>query len=183
MYCFIFNMYYLCKLNILHFMLKRITLLMSQRQLSPSQFADEIGITRAAVSHLLSGRNKPSLDMLIKILNRFEDIRSDWLLFGAGPMLKETMESTIHNQDTSVKAKRKDSSQPTLFAPDEVFTFASAGGQIKDLEPETTQERPGKEVEEIAGKSEQALPTKDAEIESIIVLYNDQSFKAYAPKK
>ena len=64
----------------------RIMLIMNQKQLLPSQFAEIIGIQRAAMSHITSGRNNPSLDVLKKILERFPHISPDWLLFGTGPM-------------------------------------------------------------------------------------------------
>ena len=59
----------------------RIMLIMNQKQLLPSQFAEIIGIQRAAMSHITSGRNNPSLDVLKKILERFPHISPDWLLF------------------------------------------------------------------------------------------------------
>ena len=52
----------------------RIMLIMNQKQLLPSQFAEIIGIQRAAMSHITSGRNNPSLDVLKKILEQFPHI-------------------------------------------------------------------------------------------------------------
>ena len=60
----------------------RIKYLMKLNNLSASAFADEIGVQRSSVSHILSGRNKPSLDFVIKVLNRFPNVSSDWLLLG-----------------------------------------------------------------------------------------------------
>ena len=63
-------------------MVERILELLKEKKLSPSQFADEIGIQRSGMSHLISGRNKPSLEVIIKVLKRFPDVQADWLLFG-----------------------------------------------------------------------------------------------------
>jgi len=67
-------------------MIGRIQMIIKSKGLSPSLFADKIGVQRSGVSHLLSGRNKPSLEFIIKILNAFPDIDADWLLFGHGEM-------------------------------------------------------------------------------------------------
>ncbi|SDX45258.1 helix-turn-helix domain-containing protein [Hymenobacter psychrophilus] len=69
-------------------MLDRIQELLQVRELSSSQFADAIGVSRPVVSHLLSGRNKPSLEVVQKIIAAFPDLSLSWLLNGAGPMLE-----------------------------------------------------------------------------------------------
>lgn len=65
---------------------ERILAILEYKELTPSSFADTIGIQRSSMSHILSGRNKPSLDVIHKILITFPDILSDWLLTGKGPM-------------------------------------------------------------------------------------------------
>lgn len=62
----------------------RIELLMKCYNLSPSQFADRTGIQRASVSHILSGRNKPSLEVMLKIYDAFPDLDMKWLMVGVG---------------------------------------------------------------------------------------------------
>ena len=69
-------------------MKERILKVMETEGYSQAQFAAEIGIQRAAMSHIISGRNNPSLDVLLKILRRFPSVSTDWLLFGNGPMTK-----------------------------------------------------------------------------------------------
>ena len=68
-------------------MVERIRLLLETRQLSPTQFADAIGIARPIVSHILSGRNKPSLEVVQRILAAMPDLSMPWLLNGTGAML------------------------------------------------------------------------------------------------
>ena len=58
----------------------RIKKLMDNNKLTPSSFAKKIGSKRANVSHILSGRNKPSLNFLIKIVDSFDDISLDWFI-------------------------------------------------------------------------------------------------------
>ncbi|MGB0367991.1 MAG: helix-turn-helix domain-containing protein [Flavobacteriales bacterium] len=61
---------------------ERVKKVMEDHSLSSSQMADKIGVQRSAISHILSGRNKPSLDFILKVLNAFSDVSSDWLLKG-----------------------------------------------------------------------------------------------------
>lgn len=68
-------------------MVERIRALLESRQLTPTQFADVIGVARPIVSHILSGRNKPSLEVVQRILAAMPDLAMPWLLNGTGPML------------------------------------------------------------------------------------------------
>lgn len=68
-------------------MITRIRELLDARQLSPTQFADLIGVGRPVISHILSERNKPSLEVVQKIISALPDISLPWLLAGTGPML------------------------------------------------------------------------------------------------
>lgn len=67
-------------------MVERIRLLLETRQFTPTQFADAIGVARPIVSHILSGRNKPSLEVVQRILAAMPDLSMPWLLNGTGPM-------------------------------------------------------------------------------------------------
>ena len=61
---------------------KRITQILEEQQLSSSAFADTIGVQRSSISHVLSGRNKPSLEFILKTVRAFPAYSTDWLLFG-----------------------------------------------------------------------------------------------------
>lgn len=63
---------------------ERIEYIMNGYGLTPSQFADKTGIPRASVSHILSGRNKPSLEVLQKVASVFPDVNLQWLMLGIG---------------------------------------------------------------------------------------------------
>ncbi|MBE6297576.1 MAG: helix-turn-helix domain-containing protein [Bacteroidales bacterium] len=62
----------------------RIEMLMRCYNLSPSQFATKTGIQKASVSHILSGRNKPSLEVMLKIYDAFPGVDIKWLMTGDG---------------------------------------------------------------------------------------------------
>jgi transcriptional regulator with XRE-family HTH domain len=63
-------------------MTNRFKLLLEKLNVTPSEFADRIGVQRSSVSHVLSGRNKPSIDFLEKILMAFPEIDAGWLITG-----------------------------------------------------------------------------------------------------
>ena len=70
-------------------MVERIRQLIEYTGLSSSQFADRIEVPRAILSHILSGRNKPSLDVILKVIGNYRTINPDWLLLGEGEMLNK----------------------------------------------------------------------------------------------
>lgn len=61
---------------------ERLKKIMDEGGLTPAQMADRIGVQRSAISHILSGRNKPSLDFVLKVLESFPEVSSEWLLRG-----------------------------------------------------------------------------------------------------
>ena len=75
-------------------MVDRIRTLLESRQLTPTQFADLIGVARPIISHILSGRNKPSLDVVQRILAALPDLSMAWLLNGTEPMLTAAQPAT-----------------------------------------------------------------------------------------
>ncbi|MCF2517283.1 helix-turn-helix transcriptional regulator [Dyadobacter sp. CY351] len=61
---------------------EKIKQILADKNMSPSIFADEIGIQRSSMSHILAGRNKPSLDIVQKIIKRFPELGTNWILDG-----------------------------------------------------------------------------------------------------
>ncbi|MBU0488628.1 MAG: helix-turn-helix domain-containing protein [Bacteroidetes bacterium] len=104
---------------------------MDEKSLSPSQLADEIGIPRASVSHLLSGRNNPSLDVITKILQRFPDVSPDWLLLGTG---------SVYRRETTAKSSvMKDANSTSAGIGDDCtqIIMVSGNGTFKVLNRES----------------------------------------------
>ncbi len=73
----------------------RLLLFLNKEGLSATVFADEIGVQRSSISHIISGRNNPSYDFIIKILEKYSYLNAEWLLTGKGDMYKE--ELTVNN--------------------------------------------------------------------------------------
>lgn len=141
---------------------ERILLLMKAQGMTPTQFADEIGIQRSSISHILSGRNNPSLDVIIKILSRFKEIDSNWLILGKGNLLKE------RDLDNS----------PTLFNLDEDEEIIDKNLKeinLKEEEKEKEIKTNNIEIQEniIAIQN----TNSQRSISKIIILYNDNSYE------
>lgn len=85
----------------------RIKKVMDYHELSATLFADKIGVQRSSISHILSGRNKPSLDFILKITSEFNDVDIHWLLNGKGTFPK----NIVTENPTST---------PSLFSENEI---------------------------------------------------------------
>lgn len=83
---------------------------------SASSFAEKIGVQRSSISHILSGRNKPSLDFILKILSTFPEVDLYWLFNGKGTFpseekaktLKQDNISTLKNHEKVLSQIKKD---------------------------------------------------------------------------
>lgn len=73
----------------------RIKKVMDYHELTASLFADKIGVQRSSISHILSGRNKPSLDFIMKITTEFNDVDLQWLVNGVGSFPKISAQKTV----------------------------------------------------------------------------------------
>ncbi len=67
----------------------RIETVINHLELTVSAFADEIGVQRSSLSHLLNGRNKPSLDFVMKLVDTYPQVDLYWLLKGEGSFPKK----------------------------------------------------------------------------------------------
>jgi transcriptional regulator with XRE-family HTH domain len=148
-------------------MIDRITQLMEEKKLSATQFSDEIGIQRSSLSHVLSGRNKPSLDFMLKIKNRFPEIDLEWLLLGTGQMFSERESEYGSNKKNNV-------AEPVIS------TFSSSkhvtGYHPSDERVERHEQESKQDDKTISGK---ISAEKQKEPVRIIVLYNDSTFETY----
>ena len=68
---------------------------MEYEDLKSSAFADKICVNRATISHILSGRNKPSIDFLEKLLYVYPEVNANWLITGIGYMQVKKEEKQV----------------------------------------------------------------------------------------
>ena len=83
----------------------RLNRIMEYYDLSAASFADKIDVGRSSISHLLSGRNKPSLDFVMKIINAFPEVELYWLLNGKGSFPKENPPAKISEKEKIRESK------------------------------------------------------------------------------
>lgn len=84
---------------------ERLQLVLKMHNLTPSAFADKIGVQRSNISHVLSGRNKPSLDFLEKILLNFPRVNAHWLITGEVVEGKQEQLKTVQTEQNTLDLK------------------------------------------------------------------------------
>ncbi|MGX7666436.1 helix-turn-helix domain-containing protein [Flavobacterium pedocola] len=154
--------------------IKRLENIFEYYGLSASSFADKIGVQRSSMSHLLSGRNKPSLDFIMKIVEVFPEVDLYWILNGSGNFPKGNASENIPEK-----------AQPTtLFsepiAPSEKTEIAS---EVFETKNEAQKNRVNEIPEEIFSNTRNFENIKnDSEIDRIVVFYKNGTFKNYIPE-
>lgn len=127
---------------------------------SSAQLAEEIGVQASGISHILSGRNNPSLDFVLKMLDKYRFLSTDWLLFGKGSMYKEPK-------------------MQTLFDLDAINTPQVSVEQPKNLRPEP--ENPNIQGSPSTRDSAFAQPRSGPEVIKIVWFYENNSFEEFLP--
>lgn len=148
---------------------------MDTREMSPARFADTLDIGRAVISHILNGRNNPSLDVVMRILNKMPDISTEWLLTGKGSMKKE------ENNPVKEPVIRQNQGLPDLFTQTQPENSIKADKVAKETEYSKenkindTQELSQNIIKERIIYKEQ--PAK--KIKQIIIYYTDNTFESF----
>lgn len=109
---------------------ERIQQLMNSAGMNANELARELNVQRSAISHILSGRNKPGLDMLEKICRLFPGINHYWLITGEGKMAKPVVtpkpdgasgQSPTETPAGQPRKKEAEALQAALFYDDGTF--------------------------------------------------------------
>jgi len=165
----------------------RLVKLMDVEQLSSSKFADIIGVQRSSVSHVLSGRNKPSYIFLQKTLEAFPMISADWLILGKGSMYKGEQNMSVGNlfdqpskiienqnnteidiNENTDKSKYSDNTKDGVgrnLSPRE-----SNNSEMIDSSKRKIQSEGSKVIEKVEGEKV---------IDKIVIFYHDNTFQSY----
>jgi len=137
---------------------------MDDKKMTSSRFADEVGLNRPAVSHIINGRNNPGLEALQRILSRFTDINAAWLISGSGPM--------YNSNQSEVK-------MPFLF--DENGEIPSEAQGNSEYLRENAVKTP---VNVVKSQDNQELTLKNStpvRVKKIAVFYNDNTYEEFIP--
>ena len=181
---------YKCKI-----MINRINLILRAKNITAKQFAEEIGIQPSGMSHIMSGRNNPSLDFVSKVIRRYPEIDANWLLLGKGEMYGQlgirNEELGIKNNEELGMRNEESYSEPTLFSEPEPLP-----------EPEKIAPLPEPEEDDIPLSQSQVAdssPTLGEQLEcldkepapiiadkrrlvKILFFYDDRTFEEYRPR-
>ncbi|WP_029270355.1 helix-turn-helix transcriptional regulator [Flavobacterium sp. KJJ] len=150
---------------------KRLEIILDYYALNASSFADKIGVQRSSMSHLLSGRNKPSLDFVMKILEVFPDVDLYWILNGKGTFPKSNDESLNSKTDSSSEITK--STSPISL--NENFGSTDLFSEINYQEEQKT------ESKNFSENKNSNLDSDEREIEKIVFFYKNGTFKVYVP--
>lgn len=137
-------------------MKERLEQFLRLEQVTPAKFADILGIQRSGISHILSGRNKPSLDFIEKISSKYPLLNLEWLITGKGKVYKESLR--INSMHENVSQQKKE----------DLFTNIST----EDNRPKSTDRQVLEEIEETKPN---IISVK--KIKKVILVYSDNTFK------
>ena len=146
--------------------IKRLEIILDYYNLSASAFADKINVQRSSLSHLLSGRNKPSLDFIIKVIEVFPEVELYWILNGKGnfPKSENGVPTVleIEKKSSSLPIVENTNSEPDLFSTVEkgIASTLSESTPVESFKTENNSHE---------------------EIERIVVFFKNGTFKNYKP--
>jgi len=152
--------------------IKRLEIILDYYDLSASGFADKVDVQRSSLSHLLSGRNKPSLDLILKIVENFPEVDLYWILNGKGNFPKsENQSEQISVPSTPIlkmeTEELKSEIQPDLFS----------------TEPMVEKNRVNENFQNNFSNTRILENSKnDSDIDRIVVFYKNGTFKNYCPE-
>ena len=154
-------------------MKERLRRFMSAEAMNSTQLANELNIQASGISHILSGRNKPSYDFVTKLLTKFPNLNPDWLILGKGPMHRDEIRPS--KKDTTIASiveTPQPSPSPTSHTDEQPSLFDDANrneeyDNVAEMELSHIVENPNKNT--------------NKKIERIVILYSDGSFGDYTP--
>lgn len=161
----------------------RILKIIEYSGLSSSEFAELLDVQRSSISHITSGRNKPSLEFVIKIKNRFPEIEWDWLINGEGEMLKPS-------GNPVPEEKTKSTSLPDLFSiiDDENFGKANVDKTIAreaDIPVLNPDEEKISDSQRLINKESistlQPTENQPNKIKKIVMFFENGRFESFEP--
>jgi len=152
-----------------------------------AQLAADINVQASGISHILSGRNNPSLDFILKMLEKYPFISTEWLLFGKGSMYKEqTFGDLFGGLDLSPE---KDSieKEPVQQEPVQSEALPAAALQSEVLQNKSVQNKPDETPEKLSEiiRNENLVPraARGQSVIRIVWFFDDNSFEEFFPSK
>lgn len=168
---------------------KRIKELIDYKGISNKDFADSIGVAPAIISHVLSGRNNPSLNLIQQITNVYTNVNLDYILNGKGELIEKESVRLEPKQEVKTESHQLGFNQ---LPPGTRLVSEPSGAPIPQKtvltekpspKPEAvTPVKPSKPADELTNVYTNVNSSDSKEIERIIVFYKDRSFREYRPE-
>jgi len=164
-------------------MKERLMQLLDLEQLTPSKFADLIGVQRSSVSHVISGRNNPSFDFIQKTLRAFPGLHAEWLILGEGSMYEQMGRAAPGNLFETPEEQ-----QESLFPEHIPAGGTEIAGSSESQELKQEEDNPVNDSEPALNQTDNVenqthLPKKEAKAVQVMVFYEDNTFKTYQPSE
>ena len=167
-------------------MKERLIQLLDLEQLSPSKFADIIGVQRSSISHVISGRNKPSFDFLQKTLKAFPGLNASWLMLGEGTMY-EQMGRNVSGNLFDAPGLPEEHSDGHIPEKDGATSIKSPANETIPTEagtsiiPDTQTPAENEAVPEQDEATKEIVRVSKKRIVQVMVIYEDDTFRAFTP--
>jgi len=158
----------------------RIKQIIELEGLTQTKFADIIGVQRSNISHILYGRNNPSVEFLQKVKQIFKNINSEWLLMGEGPMYK-TPPSTLFNENNDTN-KSYENNHVEKEEPIEHKTEKNneqINNNLNDIYKNNTNSNNNKPINNPVKDNITNVTPFPGNPDQIIVLFDDSTFTTY----
>jgi transcriptional regulator with XRE-family HTH domain len=154
-------------------MINRLKEIMDYFKLSPSKLADELSINRSRLSHILNGRNNPTLEVVQGILTKYNALNPEWVLFGTGSMIKTGVETDPNDlfQFAEINKKKK---QPAV---DKTNTETSVIQEIEEVLKTDKVELPGMATPEVRVKNKELKG--NGAIKRITVYFSNNEYQDF----
>ncbi len=154
-------------------MKERLEELMQLLNLTPTQFANEIGIQRTTLQHILSGRNEASLKIIMAIHSKYPDVELEWLLNGKGYAIPVMQQNDSQNQDYPLFPGMESTVFPTQGKDNSEFL------NVKEEKiPSSTHKRTNnKGVSTGTGNS---LENNQKKIKEVVIFFEDGTYQKFS---
>ncbi|WP_129749689.1 helix-turn-helix domain-containing protein [Flavobacterium beibuense] len=161
--------------------IKRLETILDYYSISASVFADQIGVQRSGLSHLLSGRNKPSLDFVMRITDNYPEVDLYWLLHGKGSFPKG--EAKHENENIAQPTPSPSTVNEAKNNFEDLFSVPENKSEEVEINQQEVTEKLIEETKESATEIA-SIPVahNHSEVEQVVIFYKDGTFKHYKPK-
>ena len=153
----------------------KIKQILIDKNLSPSYFADEIGVQRSSISHILSGRNRPSFDIIQKIIRRFPELGYEWIMEEESQAGRQSVPS-YGNRNPGQASQERTGSPSVQYGSQQPVSVRSLRNEIPPVAPAAAMPLDTTEHNEPASN-----PTAGKKVERVLMFYTDGSFREFTP--